>query len=323
MRCNTRYRNCAIVFRGVIQLTANHSTLIKKSIYQIVNEQIDQNELKELILQFVDFQSEKGFPFGELLILHYRMFNGVETEEIYAVAAAVEILILSFDILDDFEDDDCIDKPWLTDPKLALNATTALQFVSLRVIQNSSLKNKDKCFSLIMEYALKSIHGQHKDLLNICKTESDYIEMSLEKSGSLVALVCVVGAVLAADDDSVMIETYAKNIGLIGQINNDLEDIKIWNQKNDLLNKKYSLPIIYLMNCQDENAQWIRNFYQNKVSKEEIIMNQELIHNIFFKTGAIAYTEVIKKIYQNKVLAQIKGLNIDQCYIDQLLKYIN
>ena len=146
--------------------------------------------------------------------------------------------------------------------------------------------------------------------------------MSIEKSGSLVALVCEIGAVLATDNYPVVIETYAKNIGLIGQINNDLEDIKIRNQKNDLLNKKYSLPIIYLMNCEDEKAQLIRDYYQNKVSKEEIIMNQELIHNKFVETGAIAYTEVIKKIYQNKVLAQIKGLNIDQCYFDQLLKYI-
>ena len=51
-----------------------------------------------------------------------------------------------------------------------------------------------------MEYALKSVQGQHKDLLNSCKTESDYIEMSVEKSGSLVALVCVIGALLATDD---------------------------------------------------------------------------------------------------------------------------
>ena len=183
------------------------------------------------------------------------MFNGVETEEIYSIAAAVEMLILSFDILDDFEDDDCSDKPWLTEPNLALNATTALQFLSLRVIQNSTFKNRDKGLSLLLEYAQKSIHGQHKDLLNSCKTESDYIEMSIEKSGSLVALVCVVGTVLATDKDPDMIKTYANYIGLIGQINNDLEDIKIWNQKNDLLNKKYSLPIIYLMNCEDEKAQ--------------------------------------------------------------------
>ena len=205
------------------------------------------------------------------------MFNGIETEEIYSIAAAVEMLILSFDILDDFEDDDCSDKPWLTEPKLALNATTALPFLSLSVIQNSSFKNKDKGLSLLMEYALKSVHGQHKDLLNSCKTESDYIEMSIEKSGSLVALVCVVGAVLATDDYPVTIETYANDIGLIGQINNDLSDIKSWNLKNDLLNKKYSLPIIYLMNCEDENAQLIRDYYQNKVNKEEIIKNQELI----------------------------------------------
>ena len=125
-----------------------HSTLIKKSIYHIVNEYIDQNDLKELIQQFVDFQSEKGFPFGELLILHYRMFNGIDTEEIYSIAAAVEILILSFDILDDFEDADCSDKPWLTEPKLALNTTTALQFLSLRVIQNCTFKNRDKGLSL-------------------------------------------------------------------------------------------------------------------------------------------------------------------------------
>ncbi len=82
-----------------------------------------------------------------------------------------------------------------------------------------------------MKYALKSVQGQHKDLLNSCQTESDYIEMSIEKSGSLVALVCVVGALLATDDDPVTIETYANYIGLIGQINNDLSDIKILESK--------------------------------------------------------------------------------------------
>ena len=299
-----------------------HSTLIKKSIYHIVNEYIDQNDLKELIQQFVDFQSEKGFPFGELLILHYRMFNGIDTEEIYSIAAAVEILILSFDILDDFEDADCSDKPWLREPKLALNTTMTLPFLSLSAVRNTHFKNKDKSLALLMKYPLKSVQGQHKDLLNSCRNESDYIEMSVEKSGSLVALVCEVGAVLATDKYPVAIESYAKNIGLIGQINNDLEDIKNWNQKNDLLNKKYSLPIIYLLNCQDEEAQLIRDYYFNKVNKEKIIKNQELINNKFVETGAITYTEVFKKIYQNKVLAQLKCLNIDHYYIDQLLKYI-
>ncbi len=77
------------------------------------------------------------------------------------------------------------------------------------------------------------------------------------------------------------------------------------------------------MNCQDEIAPLIRDYYQDKVSKEEILKNQELINHKFVETGAITYTEVIKKIHQNKTLDQIKGLNIDPSYIDQLLKYIN
>ncbi|MFT8323610.1 MAG: hypothetical protein ABF649_22410 [Bacillus sp. (in: firmicutes)] len=73
---------------------------IRKSMYHIVYEQVQQNELCKQILEFIDYQSTKGFPFGELLVLHYRMFNGIETDEIYTVAAAVELLILSFDILE-------------------------------------------------------------------------------------------------------------------------------------------------------------------------------------------------------------------------------
>jgi competence protein ComQ len=323
MRCDPKNSKYFIVFKGGTHLSDVHSSLIKKAIDHIVNEQIDQKELKELILQFVNYQSKKGFPFGELLILHYYMFNGIETEEIYSVAGAIELLMLSFDILDDFEDDDCKDQPWLKEPKLALNATMTLPFLGLSVIRNSTFKNKDKSLTLLMKYTLTSVQGQHKDLLNSCQTESDYIEMAVEKSGSLVALVCVVGALLATDDYPVTIDTYANSLGLIGQINNDLSDIKSWNLKNDLLNKKYSLPIIYLMNCQDENAQLIRDYYQDKVSKEEILKNQELINHKFVETGAITYTEVIKKIHQNKALAQIKDLNIDQSYIDQLLRYIN
>jgi competence protein ComQ len=127
---------------------------------------------------------------------------------------------------------------------------------------------------------------------------------------------------LTTDDYPMAIENYGKYIGLIGQINNDIKDIGDWNEKNDLMNKKYSLPIIYLMNCQDEVVQLIRDYYDNKRNQDEIVKNQGLINQKFVETGAITYTEVIKKIQQNKAIAQIRGLNIDPRYIDQLLTYI-
>lgn len=303
-------------------MSDKQSRLIKRSIDDIINQQIKQEELRERLLKFVDYQSEKGLPFGELLVLHYALFNGAETEEIYLVAAAVEILILSFDMLDDFEDDDCKNKPWSSQFNLSLNATTALLFLSSSIIRNTNFENKDRAITLLLRYGLRSINGQHKDLLNSCRNEADYIEMTMEKSGSLVALACLIGAALATDDYPEEIEVYANLIGLIGQINNDLIDISTWNDKNDLLNRKFTLPIIYLLNYKDDELQIVHEYYNNQLDKSAIIENRNLIDNWYVETGAIAYTEIIKKLHQNKALAVIKRLNLDQDYLDQLLKYI-
>ncbi|PIC64711.1 hypothetical protein CSV79_04945 [Sporosarcina sp. P13] len=89
--------------------------------------------------------------------------------------------------------------------------------------------------------------------------------MTIEKSGSLVALSCIVGSVLATEDYPVEIETYSNYIGLIGQITNDLADIKTWNEKNDLLNKKFSLPILYLLNYKDKDLSFIHKYYSDQV----------------------------------------------------------
>lgn len=299
-----------------------NSDIIKESILTIVDTQVEQQELKEQLIQYVDYQSKNGFSFGELLILHYNMFNGAKSKDIYKVAAAVEILILSFDILDDIEDADSIDTPWSSKSNLALNATTALLFICAKVMNSTDFCHKDEAISILLDYALQSIYGQHKDLLNICRTEAEYIEMTLEKSGSLTKLACLIGAVLATKDDPTEVKAYARLIGLIGQINNDLMDIATWNEKNDLVHKKYTLPIIYLLNSEDEELDMIRDYYDGKVDVSELTKQQQFINQKFIETGAITYTEVIKRVQQNKVLTEVKKLKVDQSYFEQLKKYI-
>lgn len=296
---------------------------IYNSFYTIIDNYIQQNDLRELLRSFIDHQSRKGYPFGELLVLHYNIFNGTETEEIYLIAAAVELLILSFDVLDDFEDGDFGDKHWAQNPHLALNSTTALLFISASVIRDSHFKNRDKGISILLKYALQSIHGQHRDLLKVCRNEADYIEMTLQKSGSLVALSCLIGSVLATEGYAGEVETYSRYIGLIGQINNDLADIQTWNEKNDLLNKRLSLPIIYLFNYMDAELEFIQDYYRNKIDIKEILKFEELISKKFVETGAIAYTEVIKRIYQNKAKVELGKLYIENDNIKLLLKYID
>lgn len=64
-------------------------------------------------------------------------------------------------------------------------------------LRKTDLKYKEKAISILLEYSLLSISGQHMDLLNNCRTEKDYLEMTLKKSGSLVSLACLIGAALA------------------------------------------------------------------------------------------------------------------------------
>lgn len=298
------------------------SNRIKQSLNWLVTEHIKQQELEKMLLDFIEYKSNNGFPFGELLILHYNMFGGEPTEEIYKVAAAIELLILAFDILDDFEDNDVKDKPWSSDVPLALNSTTALIFLSGNVIQSTNFQNKDIAASIYYRYSQQSIIGQHKDLLTLWENEKDFINMTLEKSGSLVTLSCLIGAALATDNYPSEVETYSQYIGLIGQIENDLKDLLTWDDKNDLLNKKYSLPIIYLLNCEDEELAIIHDYYNNKIEKNELLKHQQLISEKIIETGAITYTKVMLKLYQNKVADLVKKLNLKESSLDLILKYV-
>jgi competence protein ComQ len=299
-------------------LNKKTSEIIKESISSTIDKSIEINEIRDMLFEFVNFQSEKGFPFGELLILHYDFFGGEKTKEIYHVAAAVELIVLSFDILDDFEDEDSNNKPWWNNRKLALNATTNLLFLSIDILRKTTFKNKEKGVTILVEYALKSINGQYKDLLDNCQTEPEYIEMTIEKSGSLVALASLLGTVLATDEYPSFIKNYSEYIGLIAQIDNDIADIRGWDDKNDLINHKYSLPIIFLLNCQDEEVQIIKDYYKNKVTKAELLDNQELVNRKFRETGAIIYAETIKRLYKNRAMKEIQSISFNK-----LLKFIH
>lgn len=298
------------------------SDVIKESILTIVETKIEQQDLKKRLLHYIDYQSKDGFPFGELLILHYNIFNGSENEEIYTVAAAIEMLILSFDILDDIEDADSADKPWSIETNMALNTTTAILFISAKLILDTNFHNKNEAISILLKYGLQSIHGQHKDLLNMCRTEAEYIEMTLEKSGSLTKLACLMGTFLAINDCPKEVKIYARLIGLIGQINNDLMDIAMWDDKNDIIHKKYTLPIIYLLNNTDEELHVIRDYYEGKVDVGEIVNKQEIISEKIIKTGAITYTEVLKRIHQNKAISEVAKLMMNETHYNHLKKYI-
>jgi len=72
--------------------------VIGQVMLQLVNDYFPVNGLNNYLSEFVTFKMKGHFPFGQLVILHYQMFDG-QSKDIFQAAAAVELMILSLDLM--------------------------------------------------------------------------------------------------------------------------------------------------------------------------------------------------------------------------------
>jgi len=269
-----------------------------------------------------NFKEEKmaiGYSFGKLCYLHYEAFTDCLNEDIYKVAAAIELLILSFDIIDDLQDKDS-DYSWTKTPELSLNVALAMLVMASRTIRETSFEHKNTAIQILEDYALRSINGQQLDLLNTCRDEQSYIQMIEQKSGSLSAMACLIGEVLAAGGTSSEVEEYGKYIGIIQQIKNDIQSLKTWGPKNDLLNKRYSLPIIYLLSRENDVSKSVINYYNDDM---DAFLDNNATENELTNGGAIRYAITMKNVYKFKSLNILENVTINELgkdYLKRLMK---
>lgn len=188
----------------------------------IENDAMLGDELKTMLKSFKEEKVVTGYSFGKLCFWHYEAFVDCLNDDIYKVAAAIELLILSYDIIDDLQDKDS-DYIWSKTPELALNVALAMLVMSSKTIHSTTFEHKNMALRLLQEYALRSISGQQLDVLNDCRDEQSYLQMIDQKSGSLTAMSCVIGEVLAKGEMTAEIEEYGKYIGVIQQIKNDIQ----------------------------------------------------------------------------------------------------
>lgn len=294
----------------------DNSQKIKKAIIKIIsNEVLIKEVLKNMIITFIE---KEQFSFGELCVLHYEEYCGNFDHEIYEIAAAIELIVIAFDIVDDLQDQD---KPyiWTETPELSLNAVLVMLTVASKIIRNSNFEHAQSALNHIEEYILSSINGQHLDLLNQCNDETSYLQMIEMKSASLSVMSCVVGTVLATGKVSEEIIQYAKALGIIQQIKNDIHGLKDWNQSNDLLNKKYSLPIIYLFSMDHPLSFQLKRYYQG----DRFPLNTEEINNFVIDSGALQYALAIKNVYKSGALLAIENVVTNKefkSYLKKIMK---
>jgi octaprenyl-diphosphate synthase len=114
-------------------------------------------------------------------------------------------------------------------------------------------------------------------------TEAIYYEIIRQKTATLIAACCSLGACSVAPDDFVLVEKmrkFGELIGMAFQIKDDLFDYTddaIGKPTGiDIKEQKMTLPLIYaLNNCSDKEKSWcinsIKNYNKDKKRVKEVI----------------------------------------------------
>lgn len=137
-------------------------------------------------------------------------------------------------------------------------------------------------------------------------TEEVYFEIIRQKTATLIAACCGIGAAsVDADKQEVrLMQQFGEYIGMAFQIKDDLFDYsegKIGKPTGiDIKEQKMTLPLIYTLNhCSEKDKKWlintVKNHNKNKKRVKEVIA--------FVKeNGGIAYTLNAMTIYYEKAM---------------------
>ncbi|SDW68589.1 polyprenyl synthetase family protein [Paenibacillus sp. CF384] len=269
---------------------------IKEHMYRIVDAYIDSEDLNGLLKSFVDDKAEETSVWSQITILTHRMLGG-DDAAIERLAAAAELMILSLDMMDDLQDQDQPGKPWMQCPRAyVLNAILAMQMGFIGELGKQQLP--PTAFSEASRIVARAVNGQQKDLNHSVTSPEAYLSMVQEKSGSIFRLACCIGyAPLAVDEETTSrLLDLADCIGLIHQIQNDCRDVLRFDVKNDLLGKKRTLPLLYLLTIEDVDFAPIQDYYKGNVSTDFILGNKHEIIQLIQESGCLEYARVIQSI---------------------------
>jgi geranylgeranyl pyrophosphate synthase len=166
---------------------------------------------------------------------------------------------------------------------------------------------------LISEGSLSCCAGQDLDiqLQNTDAHDEQAYEMTVRKSGSLVAMAFRVGAAVASDDRDVIeaAGTLGGHIGVVAQLLNDLEDVGSdpSRRKGDLRNGKRTLPIAYAVR------------YAREERREELLgalrepatltgEQEEAVLAAMHELGAQQFAWTVARAHRNEALAALRNL---------------
>jgi competence protein ComQ len=264
---------------------------VLRSLNDIIDQYVDEQKLKALLQSYIANKAEDRGIWSNLTITIHHMLGG-SSPHIHRLAAITELIVLASDIVDDLQDQDHLDKPWMADPPAdTLNAVVTMIMIFFGQLSQLVGANHQAALHEVSRILVRSLSGQQKDLSNSVQTVDEYLVMVQEKSGSLIRLAFYMGyADLECSEETItQLNDLADCAGLIHQIQNDKNDFMMLNVKSDFSLRKKNLPHLYLMLTENES-----------IMDEIMRMDRADALQYIQDSGCVEYCDVVKTLCLNK-----------------------
>ena len=173
---------------------------------------------------------------------------GGQWEQAVRTATAVEIFMVALDMLDDLEDAETNAISASLGPARTLNASTGLLFLAYRELLSAA---GDQATRLLLDGGLRACAGQHADLASAAdhgSTLDGAPAIASAKSGTLVAAICCLGALIGGADEQrgQLFAQFGRYLGIVAQLANDIAALAPTAlDKTDVALCRPTLPLAY------------------------------------------------------------------------------
>jgi len=267
------------------------------------------------------------------VFLTAKMVNGGEmNERTYRGAAVIELIHTATLVHDDVVDDSNKRRGFFSINALWKNKIAVLvgDFLLSKGLL-LSIDNDDFDLLKIISVAVREM--SEGELLQIEKarrldiTEEVYYEIIRQKTATLIAACCSLGACSVQPIDKELVEKmrlFGEYVGMAFQIKDDLFDYTddaIGKPTGiDIKEQKMTLPLIYaLNNCSDAEKKWVINSVKNhNIDKKRV---REVIKFVIDKQG-LTYAEEKMFAFQQQALDLLVDFP-DSSYKDSLILMLN
>lgn len=276
-----------------------------KEINEITDRYFTEPDLHDLLKQSIADKAEETSIWSEMTLYIHKMLGG-NNPYLYRLGALTELLVLGLDIMDDLQDKDNTSKVWMAMPEAAamnvMNGMLMAALAELGEMKKEYMNQPFPCASEVSRLITTAINGQHMDIMSKVRTEEEYVAMVQQKSCTLLRLAFYlgyssVGTDLVSDTDIEQLQQLAVYAGILSQLQNDINDLTRYDVKNDLLYKKRTLPILYLLGEDEADFPPLHQFYRSELTWEEFLAHKLDCLNYIDECGCIEYVSAIQHLY--------------------------